>query len=254
MANVMPELGDGAAKHSTLTDRPVSVVLPVHGQVDHIGGVLERLHEAALSVSRSIEFVVVVNGTDDGSYDECQRVAKRLVGSRVIRLPEPGWGRAVRAGLAAAEGDLLCYTNSARTSPDDLRTALALGVLNNDHAIKAVRRSRDSVVRRAASVAYNLEARALFGLASWDLNGTPKVFPRSFQPLLELTELGDLIDLEWLVTLQRNDLPLLEFPVTSARRHGGLSTTKIRSAGGMYFGAIRLRRSLAQRANGRPRV
>jgi len=194
--------------------------------------------------------ILVVNGDDDGSFERCQQIAGRLDGVRVLRVAESGWGRAVRTGLAAAEGDLLCFSNSARTSPDDLRTALALGVLNHDHAIKAVRRSRDSLIRRSASVVYNLEARALFGLASWDINGTPKVFPRSFRPLLDLAEPGDLLDLEWLVTCQTDGLQVLEFPVTSVRRHGGLSTTKVRSAYRMYLGAIRLRRRLRRSTDG----
>lgn len=228
-----------------LTASSVSVVLPVHRQADHIVGVVERLHGAAASISSAVQMILVVNGPDDGSYARCEEVAASLDGVCVIRVAESGWGRAVRAGLAESTGQLLCFSNSARTSPADLRTALGLGLLNEGHAVKATRRSRDSLVRRSASAAYNLEARALFGLASWDINGTPKVFPRSFTPLLALREPGDLLDLEWLVACRRHDLPLLEFPVTSVRRHGGVSTTKLRSAVGMYAGAVRLRRRLA---------
>jgi glycosyltransferase involved in cell wall biosynthesis len=223
------------------------VVLPVHRQADHIASVVVRLHGAIASISSAIEMILVVNGADDGSFDRCREAAGTLDGVSVLRVAEPGWGRAVRTGLAHSTGQLLCFSNSARTSPEDLRTALALGLLNEGHAVKATRRSRDSVVRRSASVVYNLEARALFGLASWDINGTPKVFPRSFTPLLELQEPGDLLDLEWLVACRRHDLPLIEFPVTAARRHGGVSTTKVRSAVGMYAGALRLRRRLAAR-------
>ena len=43
---------------------------------------------------------------------------------RVVESERGGWGRAVRLGLAAARGDLLCYTNSARTAPQDLALLL----------------------------------------------------------------------------------------------------------------------------------
>ncbi|MEZ5218993.1 MAG: hypothetical protein R2715_20990 [Ilumatobacteraceae bacterium] len=44
---------------------------------------------------------------------------------------------------------------------------------------------------------YNFESRALFGLASWDLNALRSCFPSS-SALLELREPGDLLDLEFL--------------------------------------------------------
>ena len=146
--------------------------------------------------------------------------------------------------MAASTGDLITFTNSARTSPVDLRYALELGLANPTHVIKAERRFRDRLVRRVGSVLYNLEVRTAFGLASWDVNGTPKVFPREFEPLLGLKEDGDLIDVEFLVICQREGYRLLDFPVVSVRRHTGRSTTRLSSALRMYLGVIGLRRRL----------
>jgi glycosyltransferase involved in cell wall biosynthesis len=222
----------------------ISIVLPVHNQQEHIGELLPRLHAAVNDLAPCVEMIAVVNASSDRSAQRCREVAAKCPGLVVLEREQPGWGGAVRAGLAAATGDLLCFTNSARTSPQDLRTAIALGVLNEGYATKAVRRSRDSIARRTGSVLYNFEARALFGLASWDLNGTPKVFPRTFHRLLELNEDGDLLDLEWLVTCERAGYPLIEFPALSVKRHGGKSTTKLGSAKRMYLGAVALRRRL----------
>ena len=111
--------------------------------------------------------------------------------------------------------------------------------------IKANRKIRESWRRRLGSLLYNLECRALFDLSVWDINGTPKVFPRSFAKLLELTRDDDLVDLEFLVQCRRASYPVLEVPVFSTRRHGGKSTTGLRSAVKMYLGAWRLRRELA---------
>ena len=70
------------------------------------------------------------------------------------------------------------------------------------------------------------------------------MFPRKFDKLLELEEDGDLLDLEWLIACERAGYPLIEFPATSVRRHGGRSTTKLKSATRMYAGALELRRRL----------
>jgi glycosyltransferase involved in cell wall biosynthesis len=229
----------------TVSERSLSIVLPVHQQADHIEAVLAGLHDAVAELCPSVEVIVVVNASTDGSADRCRAVDRP--GIQVIELAERGWGRAVRAGLRSASGEVVCFTNAARTTPQDLRTAVVLALTNAGSATKAVRRTRNSIVRRTGSVLYNFEARALFGLASWDVNGTPKVFPREFSALFELREDGDLLDLEWLVTCDRAGYPIVEYPVTSVRRHGGRSTTRARSALHMYMGAIGLRRRLKGR-------
>lgn len=228
--------------------RGISVIVPVHQQQDHIAEVLVELYDAVSDLGSAMEMIVVVNASSDESAARCRAVAERCPRIIVVEREERGWGGAVRAGLKLASGDVLCFTNSARTTALDLRTAVTLGLVNSGCAVKAVRRSRDRFIRRVGSVLYNFEARALFGLASWDVNGTPKVFPREFGELLAIREDGDLLDLEWLVVCNRESYRLIEFPVTSVRRHGGTSTTKLASAFAMYRGAVGLRRRLGKRS------
>ena len=97
--------------------RLASIVLPVYHQADHIERIVEE-YDAALSSTLTIrrEFVLVVNGSADGSYEICCGIAERIANVRVIRTEGKGWGLAVKLGLAEARGDIICYTNSARTS------------------------------------------------------------------------------------------------------------------------------------------
>ncbi len=149
------------------------------------------------------QIVLVPNACRDETADVCRRIAEQDEHTRVVELEQGGWGRAVRAGLRAADGDVLCYTNSARTSPQMLSLALLYASVNPGFVIKAQRRIRDNWRRQLGSLLYNLECRVLFGLASWDINGTPKVFPREFGKLLELSRDDDLIDAEFVVTCRR---------------------------------------------------
>jgi len=149
-----------------------------------------------------------------------------------------GWGRAVKAGLNVATGDFICYSNSARTSAQDLSLLLLYAAVNENRVIKANRKIRDNIVRRLGSLLYNLECRALFDIPYWDINGTPKVFPKEFVSLFELTRDDDLIDLEFVAFCKQNNYPLLEVPIYSQRRHGGKSTTNIKSAIKMYLNAL----------------
>jgi hypothetical protein len=114
--------------------------------------------------------------------------------------------------------------------------------------IKANRKIRESFQRRAGSLLYNLECRALFDLSQWDINGTPKVFPRAFDKLMALSREDDLIDAEFNAICRREGYAMLEVPIFSSRRHGGKSTTNYGSAVKMYTGAYALWRSMRQKS------
>jgi hypothetical protein len=160
-----------------------------------------------------------------------------------------GWGRAVKLGLRAASGDIICYTNSARTSAEILTLILLYAIAYPHVVIKANRKIRESLRRRFGSLLYNLECRAFFDLPTWDINGTPKVFPRSFSKLIELTRDDDLIDAEFNAICRQESYPIIEVPVLSTKRHSGKSTTNIRSAVKMYWGAFELWQKMRQEAS-----
>ena len=222
-----------------------SVVLPVYNQAGHIESVLREYLKALERLDFPTEILPVINGPRrDESLEICRAVESEHPNIRTLCIDQGGWGRAVRYGLAHASGDLICFTNSARTTAKDLVLMLLYGSVHDDCVVKANRKIRESWRRRLGSLLYNLECRYLFDLAYWDINGTPKVFPRSFTPLMGLREDGDLIDLEFNVICRRQEYQLLEVPVFSKTRHSGRSTTNWRSAFRMYTGAYRLKQMM----------
>lgn len=221
----------------------ISIVLPVHNQADHMRQVVEG-HLAALSrVPHPAELILVPNACRDDSEAVCAALAAAHPEVCVVRSPQGGWGAAVRCGLAAAHGDLLCYTNSARTTPEELTLLLLYAVAYPGTVVKANRKIREGWVRRIGSLLYNLECRTLFDLSNWDINGTPKVFPRTFAKLLAVSRDDDLLDAEFNLICRRESYPMIEVPIFSSRRHGGRSTTNFRSALRLYWGAFALWRS-----------
>ena len=222
----------------------VSIILPVYRQADHIREIVREYCDALNRLNSPFELVLVANGPADATLDACRELERELKAVRVVRSVERGWGRAVRLGLREASGDLLCYTNSARTSSQDLFLMLVYALAYPDVVLKAERKIRDRLSRRLGSLIYNLECRALFDLSYWDINGTPKVFPRSWQKLLQLIRDDDLIDLEFNVICRREGYRVLGVPILSTRRHGGKSTTNIWSAVRMYWGCYKMWRSL----------
>ncbi len=230
-------------------DRPVtyklaSIVLPVYNQADHIGDVVRGYERALAELPIKHELVLVPNGCLDNSVERCRELAREYPSVRVVASERGGWGLAVKLGLKEARGDLLCYTNSARTTPEDLMLLLRHAITRHGAVSKATRKIRESWRRRIGSLLFNLECRLLFGISLRDVNGTPKVFPRSFTKLLSLTRDDDLIDAEFNVICRREGYPVVEVPVYSSKRHGGKSTTSYKSAARMYRGAFELWKAL----------
>jgi len=223
----------------------LSIVLPIYNQADHLESVVREYEDTLAKIPQPHELILVPNGCRDRSVEICRGLTATYPSLRVIESDRHGWGRAVRLGLQSAKGEILCYTNSARTSPQNLTLLLLYGVVFPNVVAKANRKIRESWFRRLGSLIYNLECRALFDLSYWDINGTPKVFPRVFVKLLELTRDDDLIDAEFAVVCRREDYPMVEVPIFSTLRRGGRSTTNLRSALRLYWGAYRLRRALS---------
>jgi glycosyltransferase involved in cell wall biosynthesis len=216
----------------------------VYRQADHIGEVVHAYVQALAKVPASHEVLLVLNGSGDDSLVACRALEQEHPTVRVIEHERQGWGPAVKRGLREARGDLLCYTNSARTSAEDLILMLLYAIAYPGVVLKANRRIRDSWVRRLGSLVYNLECRVLFDLANFDVNATPKVFPRTLDRLLALTREDDLIDAEFNVICRRQGYRMIEVPIFATPRRSGVSTTTIWSALRMYYGAIQMWRRL----------
>lgn len=75
----------------------IDVILPVLNEVEALPWVLGRMPSGYRAI-------VADNGSTDGSGE----LAERL-GAQVIREPQPGFGAACYAGLAAASADVVCF-------------------------------------------------------------------------------------------------------------------------------------------------
>lgn len=218
----------------------ISVIVPVHNESRHLAAMATELTTALTTLGTPFELLLVPNACRDNSVEIGHELSRANPAVRVAESKLGGWGRAVRHGLAHAEGDVVCYTNGARTSAADLLTVLNTARANPGTVIKATRVTREHWSRRLGSALYNFECRLLLGSAFRDVNGTPKVFPRSFAPLMQLTRDDDLIDAEFCRIVSMQGYPRIEVPVTSTPRRSGRSTTNFNSALKMYWGALQM--------------
>ena len=218
----------------------ISVIIPVHNESLHVAGMVEEFASALAAVDTPFELVLIPNACRDDTAEICLALSQANAAVRVIPSELGGWGHAVRLGLAHAKGDTVCYTNGARTSAADLLAIVRAAQANPRAVVKATRVERERWTRRFGSALYNLECRWLLGSAFRDVNGTPKAFPRSYAPLLQLTREDDLIDAEFCRIVAAQQYPRIEIPVTATSRRSGRSTTNYRSALKMYWGAVQM--------------
>ena len=222
----------------------VSVILPIYNQSSQIEFLFEQYTSKLENLNVTWEVLFIVNGSKDDSHEKALAYSKQNPNVKTFNLEKGGWGRAVKFGLSKAEGELVCYTNSARTAVEDLILVLKCSLANDDIVIKTTRVIRESFVRKIGSILYNYENRLLLGTPLWDVNGTPKVIPSKYLEGLNIISEGDLIDAEIMAKLYRKNVQLVEILITSTKRISGKSTTKFSSAFKMYKGLFKLKNQI----------
>jgi glycosyltransferase involved in cell wall biosynthesis len=100
-------------------DYSVSVIIPARNEAGNIC----RLLDAMPAMGRGTETIFVEGNSTDGTYEVIEgELANRPAGNhKLLRQPGQGKGDAVRAGFAAAEGQVLMILDAdATVAPEDL--------------------------------------------------------------------------------------------------------------------------------------
>lgn len=223
-----------------------SIVFPVLNQQDHIERVIRDYHNTLKKNNFSFELIAVVNGSHDKSFPICKKLEAELPNVYAYELKGKGFGLGILHGLKKSNGKYLCYLNCARISSVDLINSLKYFLVNPETLVHGVRIRRDIPQRTFFSLVYSTMCRIIFNLKTWDVNGNPNIFSKELYHKLNLQSTNSMIDVELQEKAQKMAITVLEVPIQSYRRHGGVSTTTFWTSFRLakeliiYFGKTRL--------------
>lgn len=159
---------------------PLSVVMPVYNEEDAIALAVEDVQRDVLDRVPGADFVIV----DDGSRDGTGRLLDTIAGGdpriRVIHQPNRGHGGALMTGLGVAQGEFVFLIDSDRQIPLDAFEAAWRQIQSGRDAVFGVRRRRhDPAIRLYLSNLIRAVVSVMFGVRICDANAPYKLVRRS---------------------------------------------------------------------------
>jgi glycosyltransferase involved in cell wall biosynthesis len=206
----------------------LSIVIPCYNEEAIVKHTIHKLVAAFDSLAWPLEVIPV----DNGSVDHTGEILKALAESDSRILPHrvdvnQGYGYGVLRGIAQCHGTWVCIIPAdGQVDPEDVvRLCEAIESATGNILGKVRRRFRmDGMLRKLVSTSYNVGVRLLWpGIASWDINGSPKVLRRDHLEAMQLESKGWFLDPEIMIKAHMMGLTVLEFSVFSRMRGSGMS-------------------------------
>jgi hypothetical protein len=212
----------GEMPPSILPTPTVSLIIPTRNEARNVADVLDRL-------PKMVTEVVLV----DASSDVTKLMARSSRSDiRIIGEPAPGKGNALRAGLAAARGDVLVAMDAdGSMSPEEIPRF----VHPLEHGFDFTKGSRFMAgggslditpIRRAGNRALVEAANFLLGVRYTDLCYGFFALRRIFLESLDLRSTGFEIETEIIVRAQLVGLRIAEVPSVELPRRNGESSLR----------------------------
>ncbi len=194
----------------------ITVVIPVYNEASYIPEALPAILAQVETVPGTVEVIIAENGSTDGTAEAAAEAGAGYPHLRVLRLPEPDYGAAMRAGFAAGRGEWRVNFDIDYFSGSFLAEVLA--VAGDADLVLASKRAagaddRRSALRRLATLVFNLILRVLFRSKVSDTHGIKAVRAEVVDRLLPVVaSTKDLFDTELVLRAERAGYRIVEVP------------------------------------------
>ena len=206
------------------TDPRISFVIPVYNEQAILHAAIVDLRERLRPFGWRYEIILAENGSKDRTVEIAKDLAAKYTTVeegqvKLMSLGEPNYGKAMKAGILMARGELviceeidLCDTDFHRRAIDILESGRADLVIGSKLAIGA--EDARPLLRHAASIAYSGMLRIILGFRGTDTHGL-KAFRRV--ALLDTVKAclvdKDVFASEFVIRADRGGVKTEEIPV-----------------------------------------
>lgn len=193
--------------------------MPAHDEAAFIGAAVREVAEGMRSRG-PFEIVVVENGSSDDTAEVAKALTQDIPELRVLSLGAPDYGKALRMGFLAAEGEIAAFFDVDYFDLGFLDRAVALIDVPGGPAVVVGSKRGEGALdtrpwpRRMVTLVFSTILKVGFGLSVSDTHGMKVLRRQPLIPLAEKCRFGtDLFDTELILRAERAGLKSDEVPV-----------------------------------------
>jgi glycosyltransferase involved in cell wall biosynthesis len=234
----MPAAGPGQPE--------ISLVMPSYNEDAIVAQTIRRTLAAFDKAGYRVQLVAVDNGSRDRTGEIIGEIAAadaRVVPHRVE--VNQGYGFGILSGIPRCEAPWIGFIPAdGQVDAEDLVRLYEEAVACEEPVVaKARRRFRmDGFTRKVVSVTYNTFFRSLWPrVASFDINGLPKILPRDVVRRMNLSSKDWFLDPEIMIKAHYLGVKVIEFNVFARMRSRGLSHVNAGTCWNFFAGLMRYR-------------
>src|SRR4051794_13052005 len=198
----------------------ISVVLAAHNEEGFLAATVGHLLDGLRARGQEFEIIVSENGSTDRTHEVADGIAASAPEVRVLSLPDPDYGAALRAGLLDARGEVVVNFDVDYYDLTFLDRALArLGEADHPAVVVGSKRQEGSVDNRAwprklVTFGFTTILHVGFGLSVSDTHGMKAMRRADVRAIAEDCRFRtDLFDTELVIRAERAGLPVVDIPV-----------------------------------------
>ncbi len=96
----------------------ISIIIPNYNEKENLqAGALEKVAAYLAKAKFTWEVIISDDGSTDGSRDQVEVFAKKNAGFRLLKNPHGGKAAAINAGVSAAKGEIILFTDMDQSTP-----------------------------------------------------------------------------------------------------------------------------------------
>ncbi|HZN27378.1 MAG TPA: glycosyltransferase family 2 protein [Burkholderiales bacterium] len=228
------------------TGPEISLVMPCYNEEAIVAQTIRRTLHAFQVPGYRLELVAVDNGSHDRTGEIIKEFEAAGAGVKHVRVEKnQGYGFGILSGIPHCTAPWIGFipADSQVDAEDTVRLYEEALACEEAVVVKARRRFRmDGFTRKVVSVTYNMLFRTLWpSIASFDINGLPKLMPREVVRRMQLSSSDWFLDPEIMIKSHYLGVRCIEYNVFARMRSRGLSHVSAATCVNFFSGLIRYR-------------